>query len=252
MNSSLAALNALNFFMADVQAGLGPFLGVFLQARHWSPAQIGLVMTIGGIAGHGRHGAARRICRCDCGQALDRRRDGADYCAGLDGNFAVAEFRRRDRGTDCYRHRRRRRRTGNRRDHARAGAAAGLCPSAWTQRSIQSFRQCRRRAARRHQRLFLRAWRGVCHSRSHGGVFQCSDAGHRCPPDRSPGGARRSGRRRRGSEIQRAPAVEGTDGARRYADAVSSRQCGDVAASRPGDGCNTTAPIPAPRLLRPS
>ncbi len=51
MDSSLAALNALNFFMADVQAGLGPFLGVFLQARHWSPAQIGLVMTIGGIAG---------------------------------------------------------------------------------------------------------------------------------------------------------------------------------------------------------
>jgi predicted MFS family arabinose efflux permease len=51
MNSSLFALNALNFFMADVQAGLGPFLGVFLQARHWSPAQIGIVMTIGGIAG---------------------------------------------------------------------------------------------------------------------------------------------------------------------------------------------------------
>jgi MFS family permease len=51
MNSSLAALNALNFFMADVQGGLGPFLGVFLQARQWSPSQIGIVMTIGGIAG---------------------------------------------------------------------------------------------------------------------------------------------------------------------------------------------------------
>jgi MFS family permease len=51
MNSSLAALNALNFFMADVQGGLGPFLGVFLQAHQWSPAQIGIVMTIGGIAG---------------------------------------------------------------------------------------------------------------------------------------------------------------------------------------------------------
>jgi MFS family permease len=51
MNSSLAALNALNFFMADVHGGLGPFLGVFLQARQWSPAQIGIVMTIGGIAG---------------------------------------------------------------------------------------------------------------------------------------------------------------------------------------------------------
>jgi predicted MFS family arabinose efflux permease len=51
MRRSLVALNALNFFMADVQAGLGPFLGVFLQARHWSPAEIGVVMTIGGISG---------------------------------------------------------------------------------------------------------------------------------------------------------------------------------------------------------
>jgi hypothetical protein len=42
MRRSLLALNALNFFMADVQAGLGPFLGVFLQARHWSPAEIGV------------------------------------------------------------------------------------------------------------------------------------------------------------------------------------------------------------------
>ncbi len=49
--NSLIALNALNFFMADVHGGLGPFLGVFLQARQWSPAQIGIVMTIGGIAG---------------------------------------------------------------------------------------------------------------------------------------------------------------------------------------------------------
>jgi len=48
---SLLALDALNFFMADVQGGLGPFLGVFLQARHWTPAEIGLVMTVGGLAG---------------------------------------------------------------------------------------------------------------------------------------------------------------------------------------------------------
>src|SRR5579871_2083655 len=51
MRKSLVALNAVNFFMADVQAGLGPFLGVFLEQRHWSPAQIGAVMTIGGISG---------------------------------------------------------------------------------------------------------------------------------------------------------------------------------------------------------
>lgn len=45
------ALEALNFFMADVQAGIGPFLGVFLQARGWGTDLIGTVMTIGGIAG---------------------------------------------------------------------------------------------------------------------------------------------------------------------------------------------------------
>ena len=44
-------LEALNFFMADVQAGIGPFLGVFLQARGWGTDLIGTVMTIGGVAG---------------------------------------------------------------------------------------------------------------------------------------------------------------------------------------------------------
>jgi MFS family permease len=37
--------------MADAQAGIGPFLGVFLQARGWGTGAIGAVMTIGGIAG---------------------------------------------------------------------------------------------------------------------------------------------------------------------------------------------------------
>ncbi|WP_248323927.1 MULTISPECIES: MFS transporter [unclassified Caballeronia] len=45
------ALEGLNFFMADVQAGIGPFLGVFLQAQGWHPEAIGTVMTLGGIAG---------------------------------------------------------------------------------------------------------------------------------------------------------------------------------------------------------
>jgi MFS family permease len=45
------ALEGLNFFMADVQAGIGPFLGVFLQAHGWRPEAIGTVMTLGGIAG---------------------------------------------------------------------------------------------------------------------------------------------------------------------------------------------------------
>mgnify|MGYP001158633595 FL=1 len=48
---SLPALNALNFFMADVRDGLGPFLGVYLQEKGWGPQDIGLVMTVGGLAG---------------------------------------------------------------------------------------------------------------------------------------------------------------------------------------------------------
>ncbi len=45
------ALQSLNFFMADMQAGIGPFLGVFLQSKGWATGPIGTVMTVGGIAG---------------------------------------------------------------------------------------------------------------------------------------------------------------------------------------------------------
>lgn len=44
-------LQSLNFFMADMQAGVGPFLGVFLLAHGWQNGLIGTVMSIGGIAG---------------------------------------------------------------------------------------------------------------------------------------------------------------------------------------------------------
>src|SRR5580698_8916721 len=45
------ALQALNFFMADMQAGVGPFLGVFLLAHGWQSGWIGSVMTLGAVAG---------------------------------------------------------------------------------------------------------------------------------------------------------------------------------------------------------
>jgi MFS family permease len=44
-------LLALNFFMADMQAGVGPFIGVFLLAHGWASGPIGSVMTLGGITG---------------------------------------------------------------------------------------------------------------------------------------------------------------------------------------------------------
>lgn len=43
------ALEGLNFFMADIQAGIGPFLGVFLLAHGWRSGMIGTVMALGGI-----------------------------------------------------------------------------------------------------------------------------------------------------------------------------------------------------------
>jgi predicted MFS family arabinose efflux permease len=44
------ALEGLNFFMADIQAGIGPFFGVFLLAHGWKSGMIGTVMTVGGLA----------------------------------------------------------------------------------------------------------------------------------------------------------------------------------------------------------
>jgi MFS family permease len=45
------ALDALNFIMADVQTGVGPYLAIFLRAvRHFGPGQIGLVMASGVVA----------------------------------------------------------------------------------------------------------------------------------------------------------------------------------------------------------
>lgn len=42
-------LEWLNFFVADVQTGLGPFLAAYLAANFWSPLHVGYVLTFGGI-----------------------------------------------------------------------------------------------------------------------------------------------------------------------------------------------------------
>jgi predicted MFS family arabinose efflux permease len=46
------SLDALNFFLADVRDGLGPYLAIYLLTeRQWDQASIGLVMSVAGIAG---------------------------------------------------------------------------------------------------------------------------------------------------------------------------------------------------------
>lgn len=50
--SARTGLAAINFFLADVAGGLGPFLATWLAgAAHWSPERVGIVMTMIGLAG---------------------------------------------------------------------------------------------------------------------------------------------------------------------------------------------------------
>jgi sugar phosphate permease len=46
------ALDATNFFLADVRDALGPYLAVYvLRERQWDAASIGIVMSITTVAG---------------------------------------------------------------------------------------------------------------------------------------------------------------------------------------------------------
>lgn len=48
---SLYGLDWVNFFLADVQTGVGPFLAIYLAGYRWNEQSVGLAMTVGGIAG---------------------------------------------------------------------------------------------------------------------------------------------------------------------------------------------------------
>lgn len=48
---SQRALDWMNFFVADVQTGFGPFLAVYLAASGWHQGEIGLVLTASAVAG---------------------------------------------------------------------------------------------------------------------------------------------------------------------------------------------------------
>ena len=45
-------LDALNFFLADVRDGLGPYLAIYLLTEQkWDQARIGVVMSVAALAG---------------------------------------------------------------------------------------------------------------------------------------------------------------------------------------------------------
>lgn len=46
---SLRALDWLNFFIADVQTGFGPFIASYLASKKWTQGEIGLMLSVGTI-----------------------------------------------------------------------------------------------------------------------------------------------------------------------------------------------------------
>src|SRR6202451_3938657 len=48
---TLRGLDWLNFFLADVQTGVGPFLAIYLAGYGWNEERVGIALTVGGIAG---------------------------------------------------------------------------------------------------------------------------------------------------------------------------------------------------------
>jgi MFS family permease len=46
---SISSLQWLNFLVADVQTGVGPFLAAYLAASGWNPRDTGYALTLGGL-----------------------------------------------------------------------------------------------------------------------------------------------------------------------------------------------------------
>jgi hypothetical protein len=51
LRRSLRGLDWLNFFVANVQTGFGPFIAVYLAEHRWTQGKIGVALSIGAIVG---------------------------------------------------------------------------------------------------------------------------------------------------------------------------------------------------------
>src|SRR5476649_2439189 len=62
---SRRGLDGLNFLMADVRDGLGPYLAVFLKgSQHWQAGEIGIAMAASSIAA--------AVCQIPAGLLVDQ------------------------------------------------------------------------------------------------------------------------------------------------------------------------------------
>lgn len=59
---SLRGLDWLNFFLADTQTGVGPFLAIYLASGlHWNDQRVGITLSVAGVAGVLAQGPAGAI-----------------------------------------------------------------------------------------------------------------------------------------------------------------------------------------------
>ena len=73
---NIGALDLVNFFLADVRGAFGPYLGVFLVTQqHWNQAAVGLIATVGGLAGLAAH--------APWGALIDAARKDGDSLGGV-------------------------------------------------------------------------------------------------------------------------------------------------------------------------
>ena len=77
---SMRGLDWLNFLLADVQTGVGPFLAIYLASYKWNEQRVGIALTIGGIAGI--------VSQTPAGGLVDRLRSKRSLIAA--GVFALA------------------------------------------------------------------------------------------------------------------------------------------------------------------
>jgi predicted MFS family arabinose efflux permease len=78
---TLRGLDGLNFFLADVQTGLGPFLAIYLAGYKWNEQLVGTVLTLGGIAGI--------LAQTPAGALVDRLRSKRALVAGAVFGLAI-------------------------------------------------------------------------------------------------------------------------------------------------------------------
>jgi hypothetical protein len=151
------ALDAANFFLADVRDGLGPYLAIYLLTmQKWDEASIGIVMSIATAAGI--------LAQTPAGAFIDATRAKRIAVAVAALLVTAASLVRFFGRGDLAGHRPcrcRHLRPGSRCDHPGYRRAQGLHPAHRPQRVVQPGRQCVRGGPCRRRSLWLRPIRRV-------------------------------------------------------------------------------------------